>query len=210
MALRLATSAVVRPAAHGTQPGAAAGGSPARAVVAGTDVVRVKAAGLEIVTMGVRGSGPAAGHRSLTLSDPASGRHVEVVVADGFLVGATCVGAPDVGADLTATYTRRVPVPADPAHLLLRPAAPAPVQATTPTQMPDQTTVCQCNGVTKGDLVACWHDGARSVDGLARGTRATTGCGGCTDVVCGIADWLAAADPPGDGARQTVASSTSQ
>lgn len=199
MALRLATSAVVRPAA---------GEPPARAAVPGTDVVRVKAAGLEIVTMGVSGREP--GHRSLTLSDPASGRHVQVVIADGLLVGATCVGAPDVGADLTAAYTRRVPVPADPAHLLLRPAAPAPVQAATPTHMPDHTTVCQCNGVTKGDLVTCWHDGARSADELARGTRATTGCGGCTDVVCGIADWLAAADPPADGMRDAAAGSTSR
>ncbi|WP_413450476.1 FAD-dependent oxidoreductase [Georgenia phoenicis] len=190
MALRLATSAVVRP--HDPQPGGAAGNPR----VTGTDVVRVKAAGLEIVTMGASGREP--GHRSLTLSDPASGRYVRVVVADGFLVGATCVGAPDVGADLTATYTRRVPVPADPAHLLLRPVAPAPVQAATPTHMPDRTTVCHCNGVTKGDLVACWHDGARSADELARGTRATTGCGGCRDVVCGIADWLAAADPSED------------
>jgi assimilatory nitrate reductase electron transfer subunit len=26
---------------------------------------------------------------------------------------------------------------------------------------------------------------------LAKATRATTGCGGCRDAVCGIADWLA-------------------
>ncbi|WP_264029739.1 FAD-dependent oxidoreductase [Cellulosimicrobium sp. SH8] len=164
---------------------------------AGTDVVRVKAAGLEIVTMGVCGErrAPDPAHRSVTLSDPASGRHVEVVVADGLLVGATCVGAPEVGADLTATYTRRVPVPADPAHLLLRPVAQAPAPASSPTHMPDRTTVCTCNGVTKGDVVGCWHDGARSVDDVARATRATTGCGGCKDVVCGLVDWLAHADP---------------
>ncbi|SMF11779.1 assimilatory nitrate reductase (NADH) beta subunit [Cellulosimicrobium cellulans J1] len=207
MALRLAMNVVARPvgqrrAAAVGAPGAAGGGGPAPAgpgarSTTGTDVVRVKAAGLEIVTMGVCGArrthDPA--HRSVTLSDPAGGRHVEVVVADGLLVGATCVGAPDVGADLTATYTRRFPVPADPAHLLLRPVAQAPAPASSPTHMPDRTTVCTCNGVTKGDVVACWHDGARSVDDVARATRATTGCGGCKDVVCGLVDWLATADP---------------
>ncbi|ARU51737.1 FAD/NAD(P)-binding oxidoreductase [Cellulosimicrobium cellulans] len=174
---------------------------------AGTDVVRVKAAGLEIVTMGVCGErrAPDPAHRSVTLSDPASGRHVEVVVADGLLVGATCVGAPEVGADLTATYTRRVPVPADPAHLLLRPVAQAPAPASSPTHMPDRTTVCTCNGVTKGDVVGCWHDGARSVDDVARATRATTGCGGCKDVVCGLVDWLAHADPDQPQAEATPA-----
>lgn len=190
MALRLAMNVVARPAVP-ADPGAGA------RATAGTDVVRVKAAGLEIVTMGVCGErrAPDPAHRSVTLSDPASGRHVEVVVADGLLVGATCVGAPDVGADLTATYTRRVPVPADPAHLLLRPVAQAPAPASSPTHMPDRTTVCTCNGVTKGDVVGCWHDGARSVDDVARATRATTGCGGCKEVVCGLVDWLAKADP---------------
>ncbi|MFD4990936.1 FAD-dependent oxidoreductase [Cellulosimicrobium cellulans] len=193
--------AAARPARTGStgRPRSAGPGSPGvdERPRAGTDVVRVKAAGLEIVTMGVCGErrtrDPA--HRSVTLSDPASGRHVEVVVADGLLVGATCVGAPEVGADLTATYTRRVPVPTDPAHLLLRPVAQAPAPASSPTHMPDRTTVCTCNGVTKGDVVGCWHDGARSVDDVARATRATTGCGGCKDVVCGLVDWLAKADP---------------
>ncbi|WP_435738094.1 FAD-dependent oxidoreductase [Cellulosimicrobium sp. PMB13] len=212
MALRLAMSVVVRPAVSSLPvPAVSPRLDVARVAAVGTDVVRVKAAGLEIVTMGVCGVRRPAepGHRSVTLSDPASGRHVEVVVADGLLVGATCVGAPDVGADLTATYTRRVPVPADPAHLLLRPVAQVAAPASTPTHMPDRTTVCTCNGVTKGDIVGCWHDGARSVDDVARATRATTGCGGCKDVVCGLVDWLAKADPdqPADAgqARVTVA-----
>ncbi|MDF9875850.1 FAD-dependent oxidoreductase [Cellulosimicrobium cellulans] len=220
MALRLAMNVVARPlpatptpsavtrsvvATGPAEPGAALRPRPvvpadpgiAERAAAGTDVVRVKAAGLEIVTMGVCGErrAPDPAHRSVTLSDPASGRHVEVVVADGLLVGATCVGAPELGADLTATYTRRVPVPVDPAHLLLRPVAQAPAPASSPTHMPDRTTVCTCNGVTKGDVVGCWHDGARSVDDVARATRATTGCGGCKDVVCGLVDWLATADP---------------
>ncbi|WP_455604937.1 FAD-dependent oxidoreductase [Cellulosimicrobium funkei] len=203
VALRLATDVVARPLAPTSDPGV---GTRA---TAGTDVVRVKAAGLEIVTMGVCGErrAPDAAHRSVTLSDPAAGRHVEVVVADGVLVGATCVGAPEVGADLAAAYTRRVPVPADPAHLLLRPVAQAPAPASSPTLMPDRTTVCTCNGVTKGDVVGCWHDGARSVDDVARATRATTGCGGCKDVVCGLVDWLAQTDPEqpqADGARASV------
>ncbi|KZM77740.1 FAD-dependent oxidoreductase [Cellulosimicrobium sp. I38E] len=194
MALRLAMNVVARPVG---QPSAQDLPGVDERPKAGTDVVRVKAAGLEIVTMGVCGERrtPDPAQRSVTLSDPASGRHVEVVVADGLLVGATCVGAPEVGADLTATYTRRVPVPVDPAHLLLRPVAQAPAPASSPTHMPDRTTVCTCNGVTKGDVVGCWHDGARSVDDVARATRATTGCGGCKEVVCGLVDWLAKADP---------------
>jgi assimilatory nitrate reductase electron transfer subunit len=161
---------------------------------AGNDVVRLKAAGLDVVAMGVCGTRRpegAAGWRSVRLSDPHGGRHVEVVVADGVLVGATCVGDARVGADLTVAYTRGTPLPGDPAQLLLRPlAGAAPAADSSPTLMPDRTTVCRCNGVTKGRIVRCWEEGARSVEDVAAATRATTGCGGCTDAVCGIVDWL--------------------
>ncbi|MBI9115720.1 FAD-dependent oxidoreductase [Sanguibacter suaedae] len=207
MALRLSMNVVTRPAAE-TAPVASIGASgtadptvrPTQAddeASRGTDVVRLKAAGLDVVTMGVCGARrtPQPGARTVSLSDPDAGRHVEVVVADGFVVGATCVGAPQLGADLTAAYTRRTPVPADPAHLLVQPVATATVAASDPTHMPDRTTVCRCNGVSKGDIVGCWQHGARSVEDIAKATRATTGCGGCKDLVCGIADWLTASTP---------------
>ena len=92
-----------------------------RSSTSGSDVVRLKAHGLDVVTMGVCGSARAddPAQRTLRLSDPDVGRHVEVVVSGGRLVGATCVGAGAVATDLVTTYTRRTPVPADPAYLLL-------------------------------------------------------------------------------------------
>ncbi|MDT0165485.1 FAD-dependent oxidoreductase [Actinotalea sp. AC32] len=176
------------------------------------DVVRLKAHGLDVVAMGVCGSRRDLGRsvRSVRLSDPDGGRHVEVVVADGVLVGATCVGDARVAVDLTAAYTRRTPVPADPAQLLLHRVAGAASAAAepSPTLMPDRATVCRCNGVTKGDIVTCFEHGAREVEDVARATRATTGCGGCTEAVCGIVDWLrrstpgdASAGPVGAGSR---------
>jgi assimilatory nitrate reductase electron transfer subunit len=162
----------------------------------GTDVVRLKAHGLDVVTMGVCGSQRAddPAQRTLRLSDPDLGRHVEVVVSGGVLVGATCVGAGSVAADLVTAYTRRTPIPADPAYLLLPALAGAtPAVAADPTTLPDDATVCRCNGVTKGALVACLHDGAGTVEEVAAATRATTGCGGCTEDVCAL---IAAAGSP--------------
>lgn len=161
----------------------------------GTDVVKVKAGALSVVAMGVSGSRADPGHRAVALHDPVAGRYVEAVVADGILVGATCVGDPRVAADLTAAYTRRTPVPVDPAFLLLTPVMPSAEPATSPEHMPDDATVCRCNGVTKHDITACWDDGARSADDIATATRATTGCGSCREAVCGLADWLAATRP---------------
>ncbi|SES09605.1 assimilatory nitrate reductase (NADH) beta subunit [Pedococcus cremeus] len=171
------------------------GAAPAVATrdATGNDVVRLKANGLDVVTMGVCGSQRPddKAHRQLRLSDPAAGRHVEVVVSDGVLVGATCVGDAAVGADLVATYTRRTPVPADPAYLLL-PALPTgeATTAASPADLPDSATVCRCNSVTKGAIAAQWEHGSRTVEELAATTRATTGCGGCTQEVCDLLTWL--------------------
>jgi assimilatory nitrate reductase electron transfer subunit len=159
-------------------------GRPRRATTAGTtDVVRLKGHGLDVVTMGVSGARGDAepSLRRLRLSDPGQGRHVEVVVSGGLLVGATCVGAGAVAADLVATYTRRTPVPADPAHLLLPTLAPAATPAAT-----SDATVCRCNGVSAADIEAAVEEGATSVEEVAAATRATTGCGGCRDDVCAL------------------------
>lgn len=157
-----------------------------------SDIVRVKAHGLDVVTMGVCGGSrtedPA--QRTLSLSDPDAGRHVEVVVSGHRLVGATCIGAGQVAADLVATYTRRTPVPGDPARLLLTALSATPVAATTPGTLPDDAAVCRCNSVTKAEIMTAHACGARSVDEVARATRATTGCGGCKDEVCGVLGWL--------------------
>jgi assimilatory nitrate reductase electron transfer subunit len=158
----------------------------------GTDVVKVKGGPLSVTTMGVCGPSRPNGatQRAVRLADPAGGRYVEVVVSDGILVGATCVGDPRVAADLTAAYTRRTPVPVDPAFLLLTPVMPTAAPASSPEHMPDDAVVCRCNGVTKGDITQACEAGAHTVEEVARDTRATTGCGSCRDAVCGLVDWL--------------------
>jgi len=157
-----------------------------------SDVVRLKAHGLDVVSMGVCGvqrPGDSA-QRTLRLTDRDVGRHVEVVVSDGLLVGATCVGAGPVAAELVTIYTRRFPVPADPAHLLLSALAPRPLRSLSTADLPDDATVCRCNGVSRGAIDASVAAGARSLEDVAAATRATTGCGGCAEDVCSILDAL--------------------
>lgn len=162
----------------------------------GTDVVKVKAGPLSVTTMGVCGpSRPdELTQRAIRLADPRAGRFIEVVVSDGILVGATCVGDPRVAADLTAAYTRRTPAPLDPAFLLLTPVMAAAAPASSPEHMPEDAVVCRCNGVTKGDIAGACPPGAHSVEEVVRETRATTGCGSCKDAVCGLVDWLRASE----------------
>lgn len=165
------------------------------------DPVKLKAVGVDLVTMGVRASAALAEDRVLSLSDhggPDGGgnRHVDLVLRDGDLVGVTCLGFPEVSAALTLAYDRRTPLPADPLVLLVPSASGGGIEATpSPMRMPGSTTVCRCSGVTKKQIVGAWENGATTVDAVAGATRASTGCGGCRDVVCGLVDWLNASDP---------------
>lgn len=158
--------------------------------------MRLKAVGMSVVTMGLRASTAHPSDRVVSLSDRGARRHVELVARGDTLVGVTCVGAPDLAAHLSTQFDRPGMLPADPMHLLLGTSGLGATESASPTTMPAATTVCRCNGVTKGDLVHAWDGGATTVEALAGATLATTGCGGCTKLVCGIVDWLHATDPP--------------
>jgi assimilatory nitrate reductase electron transfer subunit len=157
--------------------------------------VKLKAAGVDLVTMGVRPSKAAADDRVLTVSDPGAGRHVDLVLRDDALVGVTVLGFPEVSPALTLAYDRQTPLPADPLSLLVTGTGAGVEESASPMRMPGTTTVCRCNGVTKKQIVSAWEGGARTAEAVAGTTRATTGCGGCREVVCGLVDWLNASDP---------------
>lgn len=158
--------------------------------------MKLKAVGLDVVTMGRRESTADSHDRVVRLHDHAARRHVEVVVRDDTLVGMTCVGAPEIAAHLSTQFDRPGMIPTDPLQLILGPSSGPVTEAPSPTTMPSSTTVCRCNGVSKGDLVTAWEQGSTTVEGLAETTLATTGCGGCRTLVCGIVDWLTEVDPP--------------
>lgn len=155
------------------------------------DVVKVKGKGVDIVAMGSKNAGELPGVRLIQMSDPAAGRYIELAVRNDRVIAATCVGAGSIAADLTSAYTRGTLAPTDPLSLLVKQVGPAASsQADSPVRIPDRATICRCNGVTKGAIVAAWRGGDTTVPEVASSTRATTGCGSCTDAVCGIVDWL--------------------
>ncbi|HET6968367.1 MAG TPA: FAD-dependent oxidoreductase [Ornithinibacter sp.] len=165
-------------------------GSVEAAADATHDVVRVKASGMSMVSMGLAGDvdrdDPR--HRVVSLKDPERGRYVEVVVAGDHLVGATCIGDPDVAATLSALYTRSLPVPEDPALLLVRALAgggPASA-AKRPEELADADRVCTCNTVSAGRIRDAVRAGCRTRADVAAATRASTGCGDCAGVVDGL------------------------
>ena len=159
----------------------------------GAGDIRLKAVGVDLVALGVRACAARPDDRVITVDDPAGGRHLSLVVRGEHLVGATVLGAPAVAAEVSVALDRRTPVPRDPLALL---TPERTGESASPMRMPGATTVCRCNSVTKAQVVDAWEAGADSVEKVASRTRATTGCGGCREVVCGLVDWLASVDPP--------------
>jgi len=152
-------------------------------------VTRLKATGIDLAAMG-----ESTDHDGelLTFADPARGTYAKLLLRDNRVAGAIMLGDnPGVGT-VIQLFDRGAPVPADRRALLLGRAigeAATPV-ADSPGLMPDAATVCQCNGVSKGALVAAWRAGAGSAAEVVAATRATTGCGSCADAVCGLVEWL--------------------
>jgi assimilatory nitrate reductase electron transfer subunit len=177
------------------------GADPAARYAGSRVVTRLKAAGVDLAAMGETDvsaeDDPDGGAEVVQFSDPARGTYKKVVLRGGRVTGAILLGQIDTVGTVTQLFDRGGPAPSNRLSLLFAGHA-APARAESPALMPDRAVVCQCNGVTKGAITACVLGGARTVADIARGTRATTGCGGCRDTVEGIADWLAAAEPAGD------------
>ena len=49
--------------------------------------------------------------------------------------------------------------------------------------------MCNCNGVSKGAIVACVNGGKRTAKGVMEATRAGMGCGACKSMVGEIVEW---------------------
>jgi assimilatory nitrate reductase electron transfer subunit len=167
-------------------------------------VTRLKATDVDLATMGDAHLEDDGAAEVVRFIDPVRGTYKKLVIRDGRLTGAILLGENPTVGTVTQLFDRGGPVPADRIALLF-PGRGAATTAENPAHIPDRATVCRCNNVSKRAITQCWLAGARTVAAVAGATRATTGCGGCRDLVAGIVDWMAATDPsgatdlPGDG-----------
>jgi assimilatory nitrate reductase electron transfer subunit len=156
-------------------------------------VTRLKARGIDLAALGdVHAEAHGETDEVVCLTDPTRGRYAKLVLRDDKVRGAILLGVPDAAATVSHHYDNGTPAPSDRLALLLGRALPREqAAADNPATMPGSVTVCKCNNVTKSSIVDAWRGGARNCSAIAEATRATTGCGGCTDVVDGIVTWLA-------------------
>lgn len=77
-----------------------------------------------------------------------------------------------------------MPLPEERIKLLFDIGVPAPEAGAA--ELAEEAQVCNCNGVSKGALIACVREGQRTVGGVMGATRAGKGCGSCKGLVADI------------------------
>jgi nitrite reductase (NADH) large subunit len=141
---------------------------------------KLKVAGVDVAQMGLKEPE----HETdefVQFSETGRGVYQTVIIRDGTLIGATLVGDVSKVASLTQAFDSRSALPSERVKLLFDLGSADDGSAAA--DLPDDTQICNCNGVSKGDLVACVEHGETTVSGCMDATRAGKGCGSCKGLV---------------------------
>lgn len=161
------------------------GAAPHARYTGARPITRLKAEGIDLVSFG---EGAARGTENVTVNDARGGRYAKVSLRGDRVIGAVLFGFPNAAAVIGQLYDRGAAAPADLLALLVGTAPSGAVD-------PAAALVCHCNAVTRTQLESAWWDGARTCQALAAATRATTGCGGCSDDVGALLKEWASGSP---------------
>ncbi len=156
------------------------GRDPAAAYTGSRVSTKLKVMGVELAVMG-DAEPREADDEVVTYAEPSRGIYKKLVVRRGRVGGAILLGDGSSTPALLQAFHRQSPVPERRAELLFPGggAEPAPTAA----DLPESAQICNCNGVSKGALLAAIKAGHRTVKALCDATRAGTGCGSCTPQV---------------------------
>jgi nitrite reductase (NADH) large subunit len=164
--------------------------NPAAVYLGSKVATKLKVMGIDLSVMGSHDAQD--GDEVVRYVEEARGIYKKLVIRDGRLTGAILLGDTSRGPQLLQMFDRGQEAPATRAELLFPMAdgAGAPsIEA-----MPDDTQVCNCNGVSKGQLVAAVAGGCRSLKMLCDTTRAGLGCGSCKGQVEAVLEFAAGGD----------------
>jgi len=157
---------------------------------------KLKVMGVELAVMGEKDKANPA-DEVVAYSEPNSGVYKKLIVREGRLVGAILLGDGPSTPRLLQHFDRGDRLPENRAELLF--SLTGDSKEPNVADMPDDAQICNCNGVSKGKIMAAVREGKRSLTVLANATRAGTGCGSCKPQVQALlelaSDGLVVEDP---------------
>jgi nitrite reductase (NADH) large subunit len=164
------------------------GSDPDAAYHGSRTATKLKVAGVDVASMGVQGPERDTDEH-IVFSEPRRGVYKSLVIRDEKLIGATVLGDTSKVAFLMQAFDRGLPLPVERLEMMFNLGSPS--EEVGVAELADDAQVCNCNGVSKGALVACVESGTKSVAGVMDKTRAGKGCGSCKTMVCQIVEWAA-------------------
>ena len=162
------------------------GANPEAAYLGSRTATKLKVAGVEVASMGLRGPERDTDEH-IVFSEPGRGVFKSIVVRDEKLVGATLLGDSRKVAYLTQAFDRGLPLPAERISLMFDVGGPS--EEVGVAELEEDAQVCNCNGVSKKALVDVVRGGAKTVAGAMDATRAGKGCGSCKLLVKQVVEW---------------------
>ena len=164
------------------------GRNPSAAYHGSKIATKLKVMGVELASMGVTEPEDER-DEVVTFAEPKRGTYKKLIIRDGILIGAMMLGDLNKVAYLMQAFDRATPLPEERLSLLFDIGAPS-TQATM-LEMPDSAQICNCNGVSKGQIRKCVESGKRSLKMVMDATRAGAGCGSCKKLVQEVVEWAA-------------------
>lgn len=141
----------------------------------------LKVAGVDLVSAG-DAHGRAEGCEAVVSSNPLAGVYRKATVKDGKITGTILLGDVSAGPQLTEAVKRAVPAE-EVAGLVIGNVD----AASAPMELPDDAQVCDCMGVSKGQIVQMIRkEDLKSVGEVGAATKAGTSCGSCKPLIKSI------------------------
>ncbi|MCI0700307.1 MAG: nitrite reductase large subunit NirB [Planctomycetia bacterium] len=169
-------------------------GADATATYTGSKIAtKLKVMGVELASMG-RIADLRPTDEVVQFSEPARQVYWKAIIRDGRVNAACLLGDLGPADDLMRMFQAGSQVPERRLELFFtvgangrcEPAGPA-----TLADLPDSHQICDCNGVSKGTIVAAIKAGKCTVPAVGKSTRAGTGCGSCKKLVKGMIEAIA-------------------
>jgi nitrite reductase (NADH) large subunit len=149
---------------------------------------KLKVMGVELASMGVIAADGE--HEDVVqFMEPSKGVYKKLIIRDGRLAGGILMGDIGKAAYLMQAFDRGLRLPDERLSLLFDTGVPS--AKVTFEEMPAETQICNCNGVSKGAIVQSVNSGKRSLSSVMTATRAGMGCGSCKSTVAELVEWAA-------------------
>jgi NAD(P)H-dependent nitrite reductase large subunit len=137
---------------------------------------KLKVAGLDVAVMGVKEAGEE-DDEVVSYAEPSRGIYKKLILRHDRLIGAILIGDGRLVPGVAQAFTDEGALAERRSELLFPPPIDPPKGA--PEEMADDTQICDCNVVSKAQIVDAVLRGAGSLQAVCERTRAGTGCGSC-------------------------------